>query len=171
MRLLLPLLLIAFLVPTLSAQNAPLRKFIRKYNNGTENVSITVPGFLIGLAGEIGLLASDTDEDRALFHLVQEVGTTRLLTFNTDDFRHASRDLTDLLQTLETENGYERWATVRSAEGERIELTVRMRNKTIHDLVAVISTPDDGRTHLVHARTDLSAQELADVVKVIEDGH
>lgn len=150
------------------AQNEAIRKFIRKHNNGPENVSVTVPGFLIGLAGEIGLLASGDDEEgKAVFTLVQACGTVRVLTFNTDDFK-TKKNITQLLHELESEGEYERWATVRAASGERVELTVRMRGKTVRDLVAIVTEGTDERTHFLHARTDLTGEQLGEVLKELQ---
>jgi len=47
MKKLFTLLAFVLLSTAVFAQN-PIKKFIRKHNNGPENISITVPGWLIG---------------------------------------------------------------------------------------------------------------------------
>ena len=168
MRFFTTLLVFALLGTTaLSAQNEAIRKFIRKHNNGEENVSVTVPGFLIGLAGEIGMWAAEDEEEKAVFTLVQSLGTVRLLTFESSDFT-TKKDVTSLLKELERGNEYERWATVRASSGERVELTVRMKRDAVRDLVAIVTDPDEDRTYFIHAKADLTGEQLAAVLKEIE---
>lgn len=161
--LLITALLFALTAPCLMAQNKVVREFIREHRRGEENIAVTVPGFLIGLAGEIGMLASDCEEDRLAFSLIQEFGTTKVLTFDTDDF-DTSRDVTRLLSTLEGEHGYERWATVRAQSGERVELTVLMKGKTIREIAAIVTDPEEHRAVLLHSRTNFTAEELGEVL-------
>ena len=137
-KLLLLFLLVMLAAPSLFAQNKVVRDFIREHRRGEENVALTIPGFLIGLAGEIGMLASEEEEERAVFSLAQEFGTTRLLTFDTDDF-DTGKDIRRLLRTLESEHDYERWATVRTQSGEQIELSVSMKGDVIRAIVASVS--------------------------------
>lgn len=162
-RLLLLSLLFAFIVPCLMAQNKVVREFIREHRRGEENIAVTVPGFLFGLAGEIGMLASEDEEEQLAFSLIQEFGTTKVLTFDTDDF-DTSRDVSNLLRTLEGEFGYERWATVRAQSGERVELTVHMKGKAIREIACIVTSPDDHRAVFLHSRTDFTAEELGEVL-------
>jgi len=145
------------------AQNKVVREFIREHRRGEENIAVTIPGFLIGLAGEIGMLASDDEEEQLAFSLIQEFGTTKVLTFDTDDF-DTSRDVSNLLRTLEGEFGYERWATVRAQSGERVELTVHMKGKAIREIACIVTSPDDHRAVFLHSRTDFTAEELGEVL-------
>lgn len=162
-KLLLLCLLFAFSTPVLFAQNKAIRDFIREHRRGEENIAITVPGFLIGLAGEIGLLAAEDEEERAVFSLIQEFGTTRVLTFDSNDF-NTSKDIRGLLRTLENDHQYERWATVRAQTGEQVELTVNMDGKRVRDIVAIVSEPSEHRTVFLHAKTDFTAEELGEVL-------
>ena len=162
-RLLLLSLLFAFIAPCLMAQNKVVREFIREHRRGEENIAVTVPGFLIGLAGEIGMLASDDEEEQLAFSLIQEFGTTKVLTFDTDDF-DTSCDVSNLLRTLEGEFGYERWATVRAQSGERVELTVHMKGKAIREIACIVTSPDDHRAVFLHSRTDFTAEALGEVL-------
>ncbi|MEM9837475.1 MAG: DUF4252 domain-containing protein [Bacteroidota bacterium] len=162
-KLILFLLLFGLAAPSLFAQNKAVRDFIREHRKGEDNIAVTVPGFLIGLAGEIGVLATDDEEEELAFHLIQELGTTRVLTFDSDQF-NTRRDIRELLNALETKHDYERWATVRAQSGEQVELSVQMRGKTIRELVAIVNSPDDDRTVFLHAKTDLTAEELGDVL-------
>jgi hypothetical protein len=162
-KLLLLFLLVILTAPSLFAQNKVVRDFIREHRRGEENVAITIPGFLIGLAGEIGMLASEEEEERVVFSLAQEFGTTRVLTFDSDDF-DTSKDIRRLLSTLESKHNYERWATVRVQSGEQIELSVSMKGDVIREIVAIVSEPSEHRTVFLHAKTDFSAEELGDVL-------
>ncbi|MFT6000864.1 MAG: hypothetical protein ACI81P_003329 [Neolewinella sp.] len=162
-KLLLLFLLVMLAAPSLFAQNKVVRDFIREHRRGEENVALTIPGFLIGLAGEIGMLASEEEEERAVFSLAQEFGTTRLLTFDTDDF-DTGKDIRRLLRTLESEHDYERWATVRTQSGEQIELSVSMKGDVIREIVAIVSEPSEHRTMFLHAKTDVTAEELGEVL-------
>jgi hypothetical protein len=80
------LALFILLASTLSAQHKSINQFIRHHNNGAENISFTIPGFLIGLAGEIGMIAAGDEEEKAAFSLAQLLGTTRFLIFDSNDF-------------------------------------------------------------------------------------
>lgn len=162
-KLLLLFLLVMLTAPTLFAQNKVVRDFIREHRRGEENIAVTIPGFLIGLAGEIGMLASEDEDERVVFSLAQEFGTTRVLTFDSDDF-DTGKDIRRLLRTLESEHDYERWATVRVQSGEQIELSVSMKGDVIREIVAIVSEPSEHRTVFLHAKTDFSAEELGDVL-------
>ena len=162
-KLLLLFLLVMLATPSLFAQNKAVRDFIREHRRGEENIAVTIPGFLIGLAGEIGMLASEEEEERVIFSLVQELGTTRILTFDSDDF-DTGKDIRRLLRTLESKHNYERWATVRVQSGEQIELSVSMKGDVIREIVAIVSEPSEHRTIFLHAKTDFSAEELVDVL-------
>lgn len=166
MKYLFLLLLFAVATPSLSAQNKALRKFIQEHRKGEENVAFTVPGFLVGLASEIGMLASEEEEEKLAFQLAQEFGTIRVLTFQTGDF-NTKRDINKLLNTLESEHDYERWASVRGPEGEEVQLSVVFRKEEIREILTIVSHPDEDRTFLVHARTDLTAEELGDIINKI----
>jgi len=160
------ILLFAFLAvmaSALSAQTRPIRKFIHKHNNGPENVSFTVPGWLIGLASDIGMSVAEEEEERAAFQLAQSLGTTRFLTFQSSDF-NTNADIKRLLKELEHEHGFERWATVRAASGERIDLTVGMKGDHVRHIVAIINASDDGQTVFLHARTDFTAEEVGEIL-------
>lgn len=163
MKYLFLLLLFAIAAPSLSAQNKPLRKFIQEHRKGEENVAFTVPGFLVGLASEIGMLAAEEEEEKLAFQLAQEFGTIRVLTFQTSDF-NTKRDVTKLLNTLENEHNYERWASVRGPAGEQVQLSVVFRQNEIREIVTIVSEPDENRTFLVHAKSDLTAEELGEIV-------
>jgi hypothetical protein len=162
-KLLLLFLLVTLTAPSLFSQNKAVRDFIREHRKGEENVAITIPGFLIGLAGEIGMLASEEEEERAVFSLAQEFGTTRILTFDNDDF-DAGKDIRRLLRTLETKHDYERWATVRTQSGEQVELTVNMKGDTVREIIAIVSEPTEHRTVFLHAKTDFTAEDLGEVL-------
>lgn len=162
MKKLFTLLAFVLLSTAISAQN-PIKKFIRKHNNGPENISITVPGWLIGLAGEIGMIAAEDEDERLIFSLAQEFGTTRILGFDTDDF-NTKKDIRNLLNELESEHGYERWATVRAQTGEQIELTVEMHGDKVRNIVALVSVPDEDKTFFAHMKTDFTAEEVGDVL-------
>lgn len=162
-KLLLLLLLVTLAAPSLFAQNKVVRDFIREHRRGEENVAITIPGFLIGLAGEIGMLASEDEEERVVFSLAQAFGTTRLLTFDNNEF-NTGKDIRRLLQTLESEHNYERWATVRAKSGEQVELSVNMKGDAVREIIAIVSEPEEHRTVFLHAKTDFTAEELGEVL-------
>jgi hypothetical protein len=162
MKKLFTLLAFVLLTAALSAQN-PIKKFIRKHNNGPENISITVPGWLIGLAGEIGILAAEDEEEEVIFSLAQSLGTTRILTFDSDDFT-TKKDIRRLFSELETEHNYERWATIRAASGEQVELTVEMKGDVVKSIVAFVHVEEEHKTFFAHARTDFTAEELGDIL-------
>ncbi len=162
-KLLLSLLLFGLAAPSLFAQNKAVRDFIREHRRGEENVAVTVPGFLIGLAGEIGMLASEDEDEKLAFSFAQELGTTRFLTFDADDF-NTGRDIRELLKVLESKHEYERWATVRAQTGEQIELSVLMNGKTVRELVAIVNDPGEHRAVFVHAKTDFTAEELGELL-------
>jgi len=162
MKKLFTLLAFVLLSTALFAQN-PIKKFIRKHNNGPENISITVPGWLIGLAGEIGMLAAEDEEERLIFSLAQEFGTTRVLGFDTNDIS-TKKDIRKLLSELESEHGYERWATLRAQTGEQVELTVEMRGDMVKNIIAIVSVPDEDKTFFAHMKTDFTAEEVGEVL-------
>jgi hypothetical protein len=162
-KLLLLFLLVMLAAPSLFAQNKAVRDFIREHRRGEENVAVTIPGFLIGLAGEIGMLASEDEEERVVFSLAQEFGTTRVLTFDSEDF-DTGKDIRRLLSTLESKHDFERWATVRAKSGEQIELSVSMKGNAIREIVAIVSEQSEHRTVFLHAKTDFTAEELGDVL-------
>ncbi|MBC6995594.1 DUF4252 domain-containing protein [Neolewinella lacunae] len=162
-RTLLILLCLGALPSILPAQNPVVRDFIRQHRKGGENIAVRVPGWLISLASDIGDLATDEPEEELIFALAQEFGTTRLLTFNTRDFA-TDRDVTKLLHDLESDYAYERWASFRGPEGERVQLTVRMDDEVISEIVAIVSDPSEERTFFAHSRTDLTAEELGHIL-------
>lgn len=156
--------------PALFAQNPAIRDFIREHRKGKENVAFTVPGWMIGLAGDIGVLASDDEDERAVFALAREFGTVRLLTFNDEDF-NTRADINALLKAIETHHGYERWASMRGQHGEVVQLSVlqkeRRKQKEIQEIVAIVTEPEEGQTFFAHFKTDLTAEELGDVLNRI----
>ena len=156
--------LLAFVLfsTVLCAQN-PIRKFIRKHNNGPQNISVTIPGWLIGLAGEIGMMAAEDEEERLIFSLAQEFGTTKILVFDTDNFS-TKKDIRRLFGELEDEHGYERWATLRAQTGERVELTVEQRGDKVRNIVALVSVPDENKTFFAHLKSDFTAEEVGEVL-------
>jgi hypothetical protein len=167
-KLLFSLLLIAFSLPTLFAQNPAIREFIREHRKGEENVALRVPGWLIGLASNIGLAAADDEEERAIFSLAQEFGTIRMVTFDSNDF-NTSADIKGVLKAIESHHGYERWASVRAASGELVQLSVNEKKGEIREIVAIITEAEEHRTIFAHFRTSLTAEELGDVMnKLIE---
>lgn len=157
--------LVFFVGANASAQKSKsvVRDFIKEHRKGEENFAIKVPGWMIGLAGEIGIVASEEEEEKLIFELAQEFGTTRFLMFETEAF-DTRRDISNLLQELETDFGYERWATVRAPEGEEVQLSVLYRGDEIKELVVFISDPDEMRTYFAHSKTDLTAEELGEVL-------
>ncbi|MTB53632.1 DUF4252 domain-containing protein [Lewinella sp. W8] len=162
-RLILLFFLCFFAGVTVSAQKSVVKDFIKKHRKGEENFAVKVPGWMIGLAGEIGILASEEEEERLIFELAQEFGTTRFLMFDTDAF-DTSRDIKKLLRELEGGYGYERWAMVRGPEGEEVQLSVLYDGKEIRELVVFISDPDEMKTYFAHSKTDLTAEELGEVL-------
>ena len=159
-------LLLCLLAPSLAAQNGPIRKFIREHNNGPENVSVMVPGFLIGLSTDIALsvMGGGDDEDAiAALHLAQRFGTARVLVVENQQKDFAS-DLAGLVRELEASSGYERWTTVRAAGGEQVEVLVRMRGKRIRNVFVAVAGEPDSEALLVTARTDISGEELGQII-------
>lgn len=157
------LALFLLLSTALTAQQQTIRQFIRHHNDGETNISFTIPGFLIGLAGEIGMIAADDEEEKAAFALAQSLGTTRFLIFDSNDF-DTDEDIRRFLNELEGDYGYERWATVRAASGERIELSVQMRGKRVTDIVAIVKDSEAHQTVFLHANTRFTAEELGAIV-------
>jgi hypothetical protein len=156
--------LLAFvLFSTALFAQGPIKKFIRKHNDGPENVSVTIPGWLIGLAGEVGMLAAEDEEEEVIFSLAQSFGTTRILTFDSNDFA-TKKDIRGLLRELETEHNYERWATIRAASGEQVELTVEMKGDVVKSIVALVHVEEENQTFFAHAKTDFTAEELGDIL-------
>ena len=62
-KLILSLLLFTFAISFAAAQNPAVRDFIREHRKGEENVALKIPGWMIGLASEVGMLASDDEEE------------------------------------------------------------------------------------------------------------
>jgi hypothetical protein len=162
-RFILLFFLLFFAGLTVSAQNSVVKDFIKTHRKGEENFAIKVPGWMIGLASEIGMLASEEEEEKLIFELAQEFGTTRFLMFDTEAF-DTSRDIKRFLRELEGDYGYERWATVRGPEGEEVQLSVQYRGDEIRELVVFISDPDEKKTYFAHSKTDLTAEELGEVL-------
>ncbi|MEM9259632.1 MAG: hypothetical protein AAGA62_08290, partial [Bacteroidota bacterium] len=52
----------------------------------------------------------------------------------------------------------------RGAEGEQVQLSVVFRKNEIREIVTIVSEPDENRTFLVHAKTDLTAEDLGEIV-------
>jgi len=158
-KLLLALLLVAFTAPCLFAQNPAVREFIREHRKGEENVALTVPGWLIGLAGEVGQIAAEDEEERVLFALAQEFGTIRLLTFETGDF-NTEADVKALLKAIERHHGYERWASMRMQSGELMQLSVMQKKGAVREMVAIVSETEENRTIFAHFKMDVTPEEL-----------
>ncbi|WP_116127714.1 DUF4252 domain-containing protein [Lewinella sp. IMCC34183] len=148
---------------SLGAQEKVIKDFIKVHRKGEENVAVKVPGWMVSLASDIATVSTDDPQERIVFKLMGEVGTTRVVTWLNEDFTEPQDEVVNLLYVLERYKRFERWAEVRSAEGERVTLSVRYENKKIRDLVAVVT--EDDRTTLVSARTDLSADELGRLVE------
>ncbi|MCP9236898.1 DUF4252 domain-containing protein [Lewinella sp. JB7] len=163
MKLLLSLLL---LTTVLSAQDDIIKDFIREHRRGEENVALKVPGWMVNLASDIGATASDDPDEQVLFRLLGELGTVRMVTFLNEDFRRPESSVVNLLYSLERYRGFERWAEVRTQEGDRVALTVRYERQKIRELVAVVTEED--RTTLVAARAHLTAEELGRLVNQLE---
>jgi len=163
MKYLLLFVLFTLSAPTLSAQNKAVRDFIREHRKGEENIALTIPGFLIGLVANIGEVAADDPEEELAFRLARNFGTIRFVTFDNRDF-NTREDISDVIAALEGEHGYERWASIRAASGQAVQLTVKMKKEEVREIVAVISDPDEERTVFAHFRTDLTAEELGDII-------
>ena len=156
------LLLFGLFTAGLGAQEAVIRDFIKVHRKGEENVAVKVPGWLIGLASNVAQTAAADEDERLAFELLGEVGTLRVVTYDNADFTAPQESVVNLLYTLERYKDFERWAEVRTSEGQRVTLTVRYRKQKIRDLVVVVQEAD--RTTLVAARTDLEAEELGEMV-------
>ncbi|MGB3801461.1 MAG: DUF4252 domain-containing protein [Lewinella sp.] len=163
-KLILAICLLSF---GLGAQDQVIKDFIREHRRGEENVAVRVPGWLIGLAGNIATISTDDPHERAVFRLMGDVGTVRVVTYLNEDFTTPQASIVNLLYSLERYKKFERWADVRTQEGERVSLTVRYEKKRIRDLVVIVR--DDERTTLVSARADLSAEDLGDLVAHLEE--
>ncbi|MEO0733228.1 MAG: DUF4252 domain-containing protein [Bacteroidota bacterium] len=163
MKYLLFFCLFALTAPALNAQNKAVRDFIRKHRKGKENIAMTVPGFLIGLASSIGELAADDEETELLFSFAREFGTIRFVTFDNRDF-NTRKDIRNVIRDLVDEHNYEEWATVRTSSGEDVRLTVKMKKERVREIVAVVSTSEEQRTIFAHFNTDFSAEELGDTM-------
>lgn len=167
MKYLLLTLLLATAAPTLFAQNPAIREFIREHRKGEENVAFRVPGWMIGLAGNIGMAAAEDEDERILFSLAREFGTIRLLTFNNGDF-NAKADIAGLLKAIETHHGYERWASMRGQDGELIQLSVlqeqRRKHNEVREIVVIITEPEEQQTFFAHFNTDITPEELGEVM-------
>ncbi len=163
MRYLLITLLFSFLAGPVFAQERVIRDFIQEHRRGDENFAIKVPGWMIEMTGNIGLLAAEDTEEKAAFRLAKELGTARVLTYVTDEFP-AHKQVENLLYSLENYHGYERWGSVRSQQGEDIQISVRYRKEKIDQLIVAVREQD--RTHFISARADLDARELG---RLIED--
>lgn len=144
------------------AQEDVIDDFINLHRRGEENVAVKVPGWLVGLAGDIAETSTDDPHERILFSLLGEVGTVHVVTYRDADFTAPEGDVGRLLYTLEHYKGFERWADVRAAGGERINFSVRYHKKKVRDLVVVVKEAE--RTTLVTARTHLTAEELGRLV-------
>ncbi|PPK87806.1 uncharacterized protein DUF4252 [Neolewinella xylanilytica] len=161
------LLLLCLLSSGISAQDQVIRDFIKEHRRGEENVALTVPGWLIGLASDIAEHATDDPHEQAVFSLAGELGTLRVLTYDNEDFEAPGASIVNLLFSLERYKDFERWADIRTQDGERISLTVRYKKERIRDLVVVLQ--DGERTTLVSARANLSATELGELVANLEE--
>lgn len=160
------IILLCLFSASLGAQDVVIKDFIKEHRRGEENVAVTVPGFLISLASNIGEVSAEEDDERALFHLMGDLGTLRLVTYDDEDFTLPQSSIGNLLYSLERYRGFERWAEIRTREGARITLTVRYQKKTIREVLAIVT--EEGRTTLVAAEAHLTAKELGRVVNDLE---
>ena len=151
----------------LGAQDQIIKDFIREHRKGEENVAVKVPGWLIGLASDIAVTTTDDPHERAVFSLMSEVGTVRVVTYQDEDFTEPHASVVNLLYGLERYKKFERWADIRTTEGQRVTLTVRYLKKRIRDLVVIVR--DDDRTTLVSAEANLSAKDLGELVANLEE--
>ena len=161
------LLLLCLLTAGLHAQDEAILDFIKEHRRGDENVAVKVPGWMISLASDIGETSSDDHDEQVLFRLMGSLGTTRVVTYLDEDFTHPKLSVGNLLYTLERYKGFERWAELRTQEGQRVTLTVRYEKKKVKELLAVLTEED--RTTLVSARANLSAEELGLLVNQLEE--
>lgn len=166
-RILLPLFLL--LATALSAQEQVIKDFIKEHRRGEENIALKVPGWMIGLASDIATISTDDRQEKAAFQIMGELGTVRFVTFLNEDFPEPQSSVNNLLFSLENYHGFERWAEIRSKEGERITLSVRYQGKTVRNIIAVVSEPDEDRTIFMSARAHLSARELGEFVNKISE--
>jgi len=163
-KLILFLLFTAFTLPALFAQNPAIREFIREHRKGEENVAFRVPGWLIGLASDIGMAAAEDEEEKLLFSMAQEFGTVRIVTFMNADF-NADQDIAALLKAIEREHGYERWATLRAQSGETVQLSVMEKKGEVREIVAIVKEiEEENRTFFAHFKTSITPEELGDVM-------
>lgn len=147
---------------TLSAQEAVIKDFIRVHRKGVENAAVKVPGWLVSLASDIATVSTDDPAEKIAFELLGEVGTVRLVTYLDADFPEPEDSVVNLLYVLERYKRFERWADVRTVEGERVTLSARSDREKVSDLVVVVREED--RTTLISARTDLTPRELGKLV-------
>lgn len=160
------ILVMFFVTASLGAQDKVIKDFIKDHRRGEENIALTVPGFLIGLASNIGTLAADDQDERALFRLMGDIGAISVVTYENDDFMRPESSIVNLLYSLERYRGFERWAEIRTREGDRITLTVRYEKKRIREVLALVN--DTQRTVLIAAKANLSAEEMGRVVNDLE---
>lgn len=163
-KLLFLLLFSAISLPSLFAQNPAIREFIREHRKGEENIAFRVPGWMIGLASEIGMAAAEDEEEKLLFSMAQEFGTIRLVTFDNADF-NTDQDIAALLKAIERFHGYERWATLRMQTGETVQLSVMQKKGEIREIVAIVKEiEEENRTFFAHFKTSISPEELGEVM-------
>ncbi len=151
----------------LSAQDEVIKDFIREHRRGEENVALKVPGWMVSLASDIATISTDDPQERAVFRLMGEVGTVRMVTYLNEDFTEPQSSIVNFLYTLERYKNFERWADIRTQEGERVTLTVRYLEKKVRDVVVIVREED--RTMVVSARANLSAEELGELVAQLEE--
>ena len=140
-----------------------VRDFIQEHRQGPENFAIKVPGWMIGLTGGIGTLAADNSEDQAAFALLREVGTTRVVIFDHLDFPHPGQSIENLLFSLENYHGFDRWAEIRTNTGEHVRVSALYKKEQVDHLLVAVR--EDMQTVFVSAKTDLSAAELARLMR------
>ena len=160
---------VLFLSFSLSAQRATkeyIKEFIQEHRQGSENFAVKIPGWLIDLTGNIGVIASSDEEEKAAFRLVREMGTSRVLVFNRAEYSAPGQTVGNFLFALDNYHGYERWAEVRAQSGEHVRLSVRYHKETITDLA--IAVEEEEQVVLVLAKADFSAKELGRLLQEIE---
>ena len=94
------LLACCLLSTALSAQDKVIRDFIKEHRRGEENVAVKVPGWLVGLASDIAEHATEDPHERAVFRLMGEVGTVRVVTYENEEFTEPRHTIVNLLYSL-----------------------------------------------------------------------
>lgn len=158
-----PLLLLPLFA---SAQTVSINEFYRKYKHADEeNVSITVPGWLVRMGVGIAKTQAETQEEKDVMNVAKKIRKVRVLTFEETN-PVATKDLDRLMKGVRREK-FEDLIMVRDQE-TKVHIMLREKRDKVKNLLILVNEENDFT--MVSLKTKVKYDEIEQLInKAIQE--